>query len=146
MLLVATQLSEIESCMYMSGHSVCWKVGLWASYPIRKIAGCACPGNAGNVSPTLWVNDPYMHHGTGVTHVPWCMPGSPTSGFLWSLWRGKRSPGILGACATLIFTYLARGPWDVLIRILVTPPWLLSQRTHVAMLASLLAQNDVALT
>ena len=24
-------------------------------------------------------------------HVPWCMPGSLTSGFLWSRWRGKRS-------------------------------------------------------
>ena len=35
-----------------------------------------------------------MHHGTCVTHVPWCMPGSLTSGFLWSRWRlgrGKRS-------------------------------------------------------
>ena len=24
----------------------------WASYQIRKIAGCACAGNAGNVFPT----------------------------------------------------------------------------------------------
>ena len=35
------------------------------------------------------------HHGlavpTCVTHVPWCMSGSLTSGFLWSRWRGKRS-------------------------------------------------------
>ena len=37
------------------------------------------------------VNDPNMHHGTWVTHVPWCMSGSLTSGFLWSQWRGKRS-------------------------------------------------------
>ena len=29
--------------------------------------------------------------GTCVTHVPWCMPASLTSGFLWSRWRGKRS-------------------------------------------------------
>ena len=35
--------------------------------------------------------DPDMHHGTCVTHVPWCMPGSLTSGFLWSRWWGKRS-------------------------------------------------------
>ena len=28
---------------------------------------------------------------TCVTHVPWCMPGSLTSGFLWSRWQGKRS-------------------------------------------------------
>ena len=31
-----------------------------------------------------------MHDGTCVKHVPWCMPGSLTSGFLWSRWRGKR--------------------------------------------------------
>ena len=24
-------------------------------------------------------------------HVPWCMAGSRTSGFIWSRWRGKRS-------------------------------------------------------
>ena len=35
--------------------------------------------------------DPDMHHDTSVTHVPWCMPGSLTSGFLWSQWRGKCS-------------------------------------------------------
>ena len=35
--------------------------------------------------------DPDMHHGTCMTHVPWCMPGSLTSSFLWSRWRGKRS-------------------------------------------------------
>ena len=57
----------------------------WASYQIRKIAVCACAGNAGNVS------DFVMHHGTCVTHVPGCMPGSLTSGFLWSRWQGKRS-------------------------------------------------------
>ena len=27
-----------------------------------------------------------------MTHVPWCMPGSLTSGFLWSQWREKSSP------------------------------------------------------
>ena len=32
-----------------------------------------------------------MHHGTCVTHVPWCMPGSLISSFLWSRWWGKRS-------------------------------------------------------
>ena len=34
---------------------------------------------------------PDMHHGMCVTHVPWCMPGSLTSDFLWSQSRGKRS-------------------------------------------------------
>ena len=36
-------------------------------------------------------SDPDMHHGTCVTHVPWCMPGSLTSGFLWRRWRVNRS-------------------------------------------------------
>ena len=64
----------------------------WASYQIhvRKVAGYACAGNAGNVFRAR-VSDPDMHHGTCVTHVPWCMPESLTSGFLWSRWRGKRS-------------------------------------------------------
>ena len=63
----------------------------WASCQICKIAGGACAGNAGNVSPLPRVNDSVMHHGACVTHVPWCMPGSLTSGFFWSRWRGKRS-------------------------------------------------------
>ena len=54
------------------------------------------------------VNDPAMHHGTCVTHVPWCMSGSLTCG------GGGNVPGIPGACATHNFTYLARGPCDLL--------------------------------
>ena len=50
------------------------------------------------------VSDPDMHHGTCVTHVPWCMSGSLTSG------GGENVPGIPGACATCNFTYLVRGP------------------------------------
>ena len=71
----------------------------WASYQIRKIAGCACAGNAGNVFPRRrfqrkpLVSDPDMHHGTCVTHVPWCMSGSLTCG------NGENVPGIPGACA-----------------------------------------------
>ena len=71
----------------------------WASYQIRKIAGCACAGNAGNVFPRRrfqkkpLVNDPDMHHGTCVTHVPWCMSGSLTCG------DGENVPG---ACAPAI--------------------------------------------
>ena len=42
-------------------------------------------------SPPTRVSDPDMHHDTYVTHVPWCMPGSLTSGFLWNRWRRKRS-------------------------------------------------------
>ena len=74
----------------------------WASYQIRKIAGCACAGNAGNVSPRRQfqrkplVSDPGMHHGTCVTHVPWCMSGSLTCD------DGENVPGIPGACAPAI--------------------------------------------
>ena len=48
-------------------------------------------GMPGAFSPPPRVSDSDMHHGTCVTHVPWCMPGSLTNGFLWSRWRGKRS-------------------------------------------------------
>ena len=48
------------------------------------------------------VSDPSMHHGTCVTHVPWCMSGSLTRG------DGENFPGIPGACATRHFTYLTR--------------------------------------
>ena len=41
--------------------------------------------------PPQWFSNPDMHHGTCVTHVPWCMPGLLTSGFLWSRCQGKRS-------------------------------------------------------
>ena len=74
----------------------------WASYQIRKIAVWACAGNAGNVSPRRrfrrkpLLSDPGMHHGTCVTHVPWCMSGSLTCG------DGENVPGIPGACAPAI--------------------------------------------
>ena len=64
----------------------------WASYQIRKIAGAHAPGMPGTFSPSPQVSDPDMHHGTCVTHVPWCMPGSLTSGFLWNRRRGKTFP------------------------------------------------------
>ena len=74
----------------------------WASYKIRKVAGCACAVNAGNVFPTRrlqrkpLVSDPGMHHATCVTHVPWCMSGSLTCG------GGENVPGMPSACAPAI--------------------------------------------
>ena len=41
--------------------------------------------------PSSRVSNPDMHHGTCVTHMPWCMLGSLTSGLFWSRWRGKHS-------------------------------------------------------
>ena len=63
----------------------------------------------GAFSPPPPVSNPDIHHGTRVTHVPWCKQGSLTSGFIWSRWRGN-VPDIPGACATQNFTYLVRGP------------------------------------
>ena len=45
----------------------------------------------GTFSPPPLVSDPVMHHDTCVTHMPWCMPGSLTSGFLWIRWWEKHS-------------------------------------------------------
>ena len=56
-----------------------------------KFRDAHAPGMPGMFSPSPRLNDPSMHHGTCVTHVPWCMPGSLANGFLWSRWRGKRS-------------------------------------------------------
>ena len=52
------------------------------------------------------VSVPGMHLGMCVTHVPSCMSGSLTRG------GGENVPGIPGACTIRNFTYLARGPWD----------------------------------
>ena len=49
------------------------------------------PGISGTFSPPTLVSDRDIDHGTCVRHVPWCMPGSRTSGFLYSRWREKRS-------------------------------------------------------
>ena len=56
-----------------------------------KLRVAHAPGMPGTFSPPPRVGDPDMLHGTCVTHVPWCMPGSLTSGFIWSRRRGKRS-------------------------------------------------------
>ena len=49
------------------------------------------PGMPRTFSPPPPVSNPDMHHGTYVTHVPWCMSGLLTNGFLWNRWRGKCS-------------------------------------------------------
>ena len=79
----------------------------WASCQIRKMAGCACARNAGNVSPLPRVGDPDMHFGACVTHVHagianWRFPVKSVV--------EKKVPGIPGSCATRNFTYLAIGP------------------------------------
>ena len=77
---------RVSLCGIIANHG---SHGLLNRYVILR--GAHAPGMPGTFSPPLRVSDPDMHHGTCVTHVPWCMPGSLTSGFLWSRWRGKRS-------------------------------------------------------
>ena len=57
-----------------------------------KLPVAHAPGMPGTFSPPPRVSDPDMHHGTCVTHVPWCMPGSLTSVFFLSRWWGKTFP------------------------------------------------------
>ena len=70
------------------------------------------------------VSDLGMHHGTCVTHVPWCMSGSLTRG------GGENVPGIPGACATRNFTYLVRGPWYTEYQLMAQPVYLLVAITN----------------
>ena len=44
----------------------------------------------GTFSPPPRVSDPGMYHGAWFMQVPWCMPGSLTSGIVWSRGLGKR--------------------------------------------------------
>ena len=80
----------------------------WASYQIRKIAGCACAGNAGNVfhgrrfQRKPIVSDPGMHHGACVTHVPRCMSGSLACA------DGEKCSRHFRRMRTRNFTYLVR--------------------------------------
>ena len=70
----------------------------------RGMPGTFPPSTTSKEPP---VSDPGMYHDTCVTHVPWCISGSLTRG------GTEKVPGILGACATRNFAYLARGPWCV---------------------------------
>ena len=63
--------------------------GPLSRYAKFRVAHAA--GMPGTFYPPLRVSDPDMHRGTCVTHVPWCLLGSLTSGFLWSRPRGKCS-------------------------------------------------------
>ena len=56
-----------------------WYVKLWVAHA------------PGTFYPPPRVSDPDLHHGTRMTHVPWCMSGSLTSCFHWILCRVKRS-------------------------------------------------------
>ena len=75
-------------CWHHCTHAVL-AYGPLARYVKLRVAHA--PRMPGTFSPPSRVSDPDMHHGTCITHVPWCMPGSLTTCFLWSRWQGKRS-------------------------------------------------------
>ena len=63
----------------------------WASCQIRKIAGCACGGNAGNVfPPTTGLQSRHASRHV-CDSLLWCMLRSLTRGFLWCQWLAKGS-------------------------------------------------------
>ena len=108
------QTNYLQSIQYLSIqwtklHTIPWElwflVGItyrnteyphnWCNGPLTrnvKLRVRRRRGMRGTFSPPPRVSDPDMHHGTCVMHVPWCMPGSPTSGFLWSRRRGETFP------------------------------------------------------
>ena len=63
----------------------------WPLARYAQLRVAHAPGMPGTFSPPPRVSDPDMHHGTCVTHVPWCMPGSLTNSFLRNQWWRKRS-------------------------------------------------------
>ena len=86
---ITTNTSTIGPSYTPIDHSHKFHNGPLTRY--AKVQVAHAPGMPGTFSPPPRVSDPGMHHGTCVTHVPWCMPGSLTSGFLGGRWRGKRS-------------------------------------------------------
>ena len=78
--------------VWIKSHSVLWDgiihEPLARYVKLREAHAQALPET---ISSPSRVSDPDMHHGTCATHVPWCMPGSLTGGFLWSHWRVKHS-------------------------------------------------------
>ena len=69
-----------------------------------KLRVAHAPGMPGTLQRKPLVSEPGMHHGTCVTHVPWCTSRLLARG------GGENVPGIPGACAIRNVTYLARSP------------------------------------
>ena len=82
--------SALSNSIFTQDSLVFVPHGPLARYVILRDAHA--PGMPGTFSPPPRFSDPDMHHGTCVTHVPWCMSGSLTSSFLWSRPRGKTFP------------------------------------------------------
>ena len=89
--MVGTQLLEEQWQKHYVIHVCVWKShGPLDRYAKLRVAHA--PGMPGTFSPPPRVSDPDMHHGTCVTHVPWCRLGSLTSGFPLKSMAGKTFP------------------------------------------------------
>ena len=80
----------------------------WCNGPLIRYVKLRVAHAPGMFSPPPRVSDSDMHHGTCMTHVSWCMLGSP---FPLKSVTGESVRGIPGACATRNFTYLVRSPY-----------------------------------
>ena len=99
-------------------------VKLWVSHApecrerFPRHCGLVIPACAAAHAWPLSDKKPWVSCQIAVTHVPWCKPGSLTSGFLRGGrrvegWGGGRSR-IPGACPTRNFAHLVRGPMKAL--------------------------------
>ena len=101
--LVIIQQRDVVECQSHRVHHVrgcLWVCGgvIGPLFGYVKLRVVHAPGMQGTLSPSPRFTDPDMHHGTCVTHVPWCMPGSLTG-------DGEENvSGIPGTCATHNFT------------------------------------------
>ena len=97
-------LQLLNNCMKISLYGpFTGYVNLWVAHASGMPGTFAPPPTSGEPR----VSDLVMHHGTCVTHMPWCISGSLT--------RGDREsvPSIPVACATHNFAFLVRGTWRI---------------------------------
>ena len=99
-----THSSRINLWILSPDLNTKYNIYQWASDQIRKIAGCACAGNAGNVFPRHRiqrkprVNDPGMHHGTCVPNIPGaCAPA------ILRIWQEAHAAAIVISILLLVF-------------------------------------------
>ena len=75
----------------------------WPFARYVKLRVTHAPGILEQFLPPLRVSDPDMHHDTCVSHVPWCMSGSLTSGFPLKLVVGKTFPAFRAHAQAAIY-------------------------------------------
>ena len=85
-----------------------------------KLRVAHAPGMPGTFSPPPLVSDTGMHHGTCVTHVPWCTSGSLTPG------GGENVPGIPAHAQPAILRTWQEAHWRLHSKVML-PIWCVSQ-------------------